>query len=178
MKNLGANHYTRLSIPVEHSDEVLSSTNICSSTTASSIGWERPFEAKSNFLQTHQTEGLCTSNPPPTGFTALSHVDFLSGLQINIVIETNLHRIYNVSRGLIITFVLLYCAFAYADDQGWELHYITMAFCLSLLAQFKAKPSVVFLAVSTGVWVQGLGAYGVEFLCINNKTMAEKLAED
>ncbi|CAM9610888.1 unnamed protein product [Sphacelaria rigidula] len=104
---------------------------------------------------------------------------YISGqVPINIVIETNLHRIYNVSRGLIITFVLLYCAFAYADDQGWELHYITMAFCLSLLAQFKAKPSVVFLAVSTGVWVQGLGAYGVEFLCINNKTMAEKLAED
>lgn len=92
------------------------------------------------------------------------------------MIETNLHRIYNVSRGLILAYVLLYCAFAIGDDQGWELHYVLVAFCLSLFAQFKAVPSVVFLAITTAVWVQGVGAYGVQFLANNNTTQEEELA--
>lgn len=102
---------------------------------------------------------------------------YISGqVPVNIVIETNLHRIYNVSRGLILAYVLLYCAFAIGDDQGWELHYVLVAFCLSLFAQFKAVPSVVFLAITTAVWVQGVGAYGVQFLANNNTTQEEELA--
>lgn len=85
--------------------------------------------------------------------------------QVKVVIETNLHRVYNVSRGLIVVYVLVYCAFAFDYDEGWELHYILLAFLLSLLAQFKARPSIVWLAITTGVWVQGVGAYGVQFLC-------------
>lgn len=94
---------------------------------------------------------------------------YVSGnVPVKIVIEDNLHRVYNVSRGLILVWALMYAAFAHDADQGWELHYALIAWALSLLAQFKAKPSIVFLAITTAVFVQGFGAYGVDFVCNNN----------
>lgn len=97
---------------------------------------------------------------------------YISGqVPVKVIIETNLHRIYNVSRGLILAFALLYAAFAYDEKEGWELHYVLLAWVFSLLAQFKARPSVAFLAVCSGVFAQGVGAYGVNFLCNANKTV-------
>lgn len=104
---------------------------------------------------------------------------YVSGtIPVKIVIEDNLHRVYNVSRGLIVVWILMYAAFAYDDSQGWELHYVFIAWALSLLAQFKARPSIVFLAITTAVFVQGVGAYGVNFLCNNNVSRAEADAQD
>lgn len=85
---------------------------------------------------------------------------YVSGnINVNVVIKENLHRIYNVSRGLIVTYALLYGAFAVESAGGFQQHYILLAWVLSLLAQFKSKPSVIFLALCTAVFVQGIGAY-------------------
>lgn len=93
---------------------------------------------------------------------------YVSGqVNINIVIKENLHRIYNVSRGLIVSYALLYAAFAFESGDGFEQHYILLAWVLSLVAQFKSRPSVVWLALSTGVFIQGIGAHRLAFLCHN-----------
>eukprot|EP00903_Cladosiphon_okamuranus_P016840 g15530.t1 len=91
---------------------------------------------------------------------------YVSGnINLNIVIKENLHRIYNVSRGLILTYALLYAAFAFDKGDGLQLHHVLLAWVLSLLAQFKSKPSIIFLGLCTGVFIQGLGSYRLRFLC-------------
>ncbi|CAM9419933.1 unnamed protein product [Scytosiphon promiscuus] len=91
---------------------------------------------------------------------------YVSGnININIVIKENLHRIYNVSRGLIVTYALLYGAFAFDKGDGLQLHYVLLSWVLSLVAQFKSKPSVIWLALCTGVFIQGFGSYRLRFLC-------------
>lgn len=69
------------------------------------------------------------------------------------------HRIYNVSRGLILTYALLYGAFAFDKGDGLQQHYVLLAWVLSLLAQFKSRPSIVFLGLTTGIFMQGFGAH-------------------
>lgn len=85
---------------------------------------------------------------------------YVSGnININVVIKENLHRIYNVSRGLIVAYALLYAAFAFDAKDGFQQHFVLLAWVLSLIAQFKAKPSIVWLAICAGVFIQGFGAY-------------------
>lgn len=85
---------------------------------------------------------------------------YVSGnININVVIKENLHRIYNVSRGLIVTYAILYGAFAFNAKEGFQQHYVLLAWVLSLLAQFKSKISIIFLAMCSGVFIQGFGAY-------------------
>lgn len=94
---------------------------------------------------------------------------YVSGkVPVKFTVEENFHRIYNVSRGLILLYFSLYFAFAYEDNDGWYYHYILLAWVLSLFAQFKARASVVWLGITTGVWVAGHGAYGPRWLCQNN----------
>lgn len=85
---------------------------------------------------------------------------YVSGnININVVVKENLHRIYNVSRGLIVTYAFLYGAFAFDTTEGFRQHYVILAWVLSLVAQFKNKTSIIFLALCTGIFVQGFGAY-------------------
>ncbi|CAM9973514.1 unnamed protein product [Ectocarpus sp. 12 AP-2014] len=91
---------------------------------------------------------------------------YVSGnINLDIVIEENLHRIYNVSRGLIVSYALLYGAFAFEEGDGLKQHYVLLAWVLSLIAQFKSRPSIIWLALCTGVFIQGLGSYRLRFLC-------------
>lgn len=69
------------------------------------------------------------------------------------------HRIYNVSRGLIITYALLYGAFAFDKGDGLQQHHVLLSWVLSLLAQFKSRPSIIWLGLCTGVFMQGFGSY-------------------
>lgn len=84
-------------------------------------------------------------------------------MNINVVIKENLHRIYNVSRGLILVYALLYAAFAFDKREGFEQHYVLLAWVLSLFAQFKNRISILFLALCTGVFVQGIGSYRLRY---------------
>lgn len=64
-----------------------------------------------------------------------------------------------MSRGLIVTYALLYGAFAFDKGDGLQLHHVLLAWVLSLIAQFKSKPSIIWLALCTGVFMQGFGSY-------------------
>lgn len=65
--------------------------------------------------------------------------------------------IYVASRMLILTYFILYMAFSIARDDGWGYQHILLAWVLSLFAQFKAIPSVIWLGLTTGIFLQGIG---------------------
>lgn len=69
----------------------------------------------------------------------------------------DLLSIYVASRLLILTYFILYAAFSVARDDGWGYQLYLMAWVLSLFAQFKSFVSVFWLAVTTGVFIQGVG---------------------
>lgn len=82
-----------------------------------------------------------------------------------IKIMEDLLSIYVASRLLILAYFLLYVAFSIARDDGWGYQLYLVAWVLSLFAQFKSFISVFWLAVTTGVFLQGIGAYRLAFLC-------------
>lgn len=82
----------------------------------------------------------------------------ISGIGVpRIQIQEDLLSIYVASRMLILTYFLLYIAFSIARDDGWGYQHYLMAWVLSLFAQFKAVPSVAWLGLTTGVFLQGIG---------------------
>lgn len=72
-------------------------------------------------------------------------------------VREDLLSIYVASRLLILTYFILYAAFSVARDDGWGYQLYLMAWVLSLFAQFKSFVSVFWLAVTTGVFLQGIG---------------------
>lgn len=72
-------------------------------------------------------------------------------------VREDLLSIYVASRLLILTFFILYAAFSVARDDGWGYQLYLIAWVLSLFAQFKSFVSVFWLAVTTGVFLQGIG---------------------
>ncbi|CAN0545919.1 unnamed protein product [Ectocarpus sp. 12 AP-2014] len=80
-------------------------------------------------------------------------------------VREDLLSIYVASRMLILAYFILYAAFSVARDDGWGFQLYLLAWVLSLFAQFKSFISVFWLAVTTGVFLQGIGAYGIAFLC-------------
>lgn len=63
-----------------------------------------------------------------------------------------------------ILWVVVFGATAFEKGDGWEYHYILVAWVLSLLARFESYVSVIWLAVMTGIFLQGFGAYSLRFL--------------
>lgn len=78
--------------------------------------------------------------------------------------EENPLRDYLLSRMLIVVYLILYVTFAWLQGGGWGYHYILLAWVLSLLSRFTGTVSVVWLAITTGIFLQGIGAYSVRFL--------------
>ncbi|CAM9138983.1 unnamed protein product [Scytosiphon promiscuus] len=90
----------------------------------------------------------------------------ISGIGVpRVEVREDLLSIYVASRLLILTYFILYAAFSVARDDGWGYQLYLLAWVLSLFAQFKSPVSVFWLAVTTGVFLQGIGAYGIAFLC-------------
>lgn len=81
-----------------------------------------------------------------------------------IKIMEDLLSIYVASRLLILAYFLLYVAFSIARDDGWGYQLYLVAWVLSLFAQFKSFISVFWLAVTTGVFLQGIG---VSVVCLS-----------
>lgn len=73
-------------------------------------------------------------------------------------------RDYMVTRGLVVLYAMLLSAFSFARGDGWGYHYILLAWMMSLLSRFTSRVSVVWLAITTSVFLQGIGAYGLYFL--------------
>lgn len=72
-------------------------------------------------------------------------------------VREDLLSIYVASRLMILTYFILYAAFSVARDDGWGYQLYLMAWVLSLFAQFKSFVSVFWLAVTTGIFLQGIG---------------------
>ena len=72
-------------------------------------------------------------------------------------VREDLLSIYMASRLLILAYFILYAAFSVARDDGWGYQLYLLAWVLSLFAQFKSFVSVFWLAVTTGVFLQGIG---------------------
>lgn len=85
----------------------------------------------------------------------------ISGTTVpRVQIEEDLLSIYLVSRLLILAFAILYTAFALARDDGWGYSLYLLAWLMSLFAQFKTDISVLWLAITTGIFLQGIGVSG------------------
>ncbi|CAM9135126.1 unnamed protein product, partial [Ectocarpus sp. 8 AP-2014] len=82
----------------------------------------------------------------------------ISGVGVpRVEVREDLLSIYVASRMLILAYFILYAAFSVARDDGWGYQLYLLAWVLSLFAQFKSFISVFWLAVTTGVFLQGIG---------------------
>ncbi len=82
---------------------------------------------------------------------------------------------YLASTVLILAYFVLYCTFAYRRGDGWGYHYVLLAWVLSLLSTFDDAMSVVWLGITTGVFLQGVGSYTFQVLFHANNVAAEGL---
>ena len=64
----------------------------------------------------------------------------------------------------VVLHVVLFGAFANDRGDSWGFHYILVAWMLSLVARFDDALSMVWLGLTTGVFLQGVGAYSLHFL--------------
>lgn len=71
---------------------------------------------------------------------------------------------YLSSNLLILAYFVLYCTFAYRRGDGWDYHYVLLSWVLSLLSTFDDGMSVVWLGITTGAFIQGVGAYTFQVL--------------
>ncbi|CAN0421310.1 unnamed protein product [Ectocarpus sp. 12 AP-2014] len=71
---------------------------------------------------------------------------------------------YMATAVLVAAFVALYAAFAHRRGDNWKYHYILLSWVMSLIASFDDPFSVVWLGVTTGAFLQGVGAYSFQFL--------------
>lgn len=90
----------------------------------------------------------------------------ISGVGVpRIQVQEDLLSIYVASRLLILAYFILYVAFSLAKENGWGYQLYLLAWVLSLFAQFKSPISVFWLAVTTGIFLQGIGVSFELLLC-------------
>lgn len=74
---------------------------------------------------------------------------------------------YMISQFLVLVLFIVASITLYEDYEGWGYHYALLAWLLSLMAQFDKTISLIWLALTSGVFVQGIGAYGVKLLSVH-----------
>ncbi|CAM9221823.1 unnamed protein product [Heterosigma akashiwo] len=72
--------------------------------------------------------------------------------------------VYVLGRVGVLLFFLVYMMVAYNEYEEYHFHHYWLAWAVSLFASFNHPASLLLLAVSTGVMVQGLGAYHTDFV--------------
>lgn len=72
--------------------------------------------------------------------------------------------VYLLSRGGAIFYFLLLGFIAIKDSPTYEIHHYFIAFALSLFGSFSHPTSLIWLAATSGIFVQGIGAYQAKFL--------------
>jgi hypothetical protein len=115
---------------------------------------------------------LDASISPPFGVKSLLLVGVVSILGLGILgwhlvyafqtCNTNEDAmVYAISRLGVLTFYSLTVLIAVAPNSGYEyhLHHYFVAYSLALFCRFDHVVSVVLLATTTGIFVQGLAAY-------------------
>lgn len=78
--------------------------------------------------------------------------------------EANLHGIYFGSRVIIVVYAILFTCFLLVEDNGMDYRGPLLAWVLSLIAVFDHNVSNLWLALTTGVFLQGIGANRLRFL--------------
>lgn len=69
---------------------------------------------------------------------------------------------YFVTIFFVTLYVILYASFAYSRGDEWNYHFILLSWVMSLIASFDDYISVTWLAIMTGVFLQGVGAYSFQ----------------
>lgn len=59
-------------------------------------------------------------------------------------------------------YVILYASFAYSRGDLWNYHFILLSWVMSLIASFDEYFSIAWLGITTGVFLQGVGAYSFQ----------------
>lgn len=78
--------------------------------------------------------------------------------------EPNPHGMYVGSRVLIVAYVILFTSFLLVEDEGLNYRGPLIAWTLSLLASFPHNVSTFWLAITTGIFLQGIGSNRLRFL--------------
>lgn len=65
---------------------------------------------------------------------------------------------------LITVYVMLFAIFARNEKPGWNYHHVLLAWVMSLISTFDDPISVAWLGITTGVFLQGVGAYSFRVL--------------
>lgn len=65
---------------------------------------------------------------------------------------------------LITLYVVLFAVFARQELAGWNYHHVLLAWVMSLISTFDDPISVAWLGITTGVFLQGVGAYSFRVL--------------
>jgi len=79
---------------------------------------------------------------------------------------------YIGSRAAVLVFYGAYSAALLLADDPYEYHHYFLAWAVSLAARFRHPLSAVLLGISTGIFVQGISAYGAAEL-FSSKTATQ-----
>lgn len=71
---------------------------------------------------------------------------------------------YAATALIITTYVVLFAAFAHQRGDGWDYHYVLLSWVMSLLCTFDDPISVGWLGITTGAFLQGVGAYSFRII--------------
>lgn len=71
---------------------------------------------------------------------------------------------YLATAVLITVYVVLFAAYAREERAGWNNHHVLLAWVMSLISTFDDPISVTWLGITTGVFLQGVGAYSFRVL--------------
>ena len=78
--------------------------------------------------------------------------------------EVNLHAAYTGSRAVLVLWGILFTCFLIVEDDGFDYRGALLAWVLSLLAVFPVPVSLMWLGITTGIFIQGIGANRLRFL--------------
>lgn len=78
--------------------------------------------------------------------------------------DIDAHGIYASGRLVVIAWCILFCSFILNEDDGFDYRGALLAWMLSLIAVFPHPVSYAWLAVTTGVFIEGIGAHRLRFL--------------
>ncbi|CAM9925610.1 unnamed protein product [Ascophyllum nodosum] len=78
--------------------------------------------------------------------------------------EVNYHAAYTGSRMVLVLWGILLTCFLIIEDNGFDYRGALLAWVLSLLAVFLAPVSLLWLGVTTGIFIQGFGSNRLRFL--------------
>ena len=78
--------------------------------------------------------------------------------------EVNYHATYTGSRMVLVLCGVLLTSFLVIEDNGFDYRGALLAWVLSLLAVFPAPGSLLWLGVTTGIFIQAIGSSCLRFL--------------